>query len=95
MTGRILAGFVAVLLVVIAAIIVPLGITVTAQQRRDFADSAEIAARTYAGLAEERLDDRTASTALAGMLATAAAHGDRITLFPYTTLFRSDRKSVV
>jgi Flp pilus assembly protein TadG len=53
-TRRILAGFIAVLLAVLAAIVVPLGIVVTGQQRRDFRDAARGAARAVAALAEER-----------------------------------------
>lgn len=77
-TRRILVSFLAVLAVVIAAIIVPLGVIVTAQQRHDFTDSARAAARSLAGLAEEQLDDRASPTALPRLLATAAGAADRV-----------------
>ena len=78
MTRRILAGFLAVLVVVITAIIVPLGLIVTAQRRHDFTDSARAAARSLATLAEEQLDDHDSAAALPGLLATAASPGDRV-----------------
>jgi signal transduction histidine kinase len=78
MTRRILLSFVAVLVVVITAIIVPLGLMVTAQQRRDFTDSARAAARSLAGLAEEQLDDHGSIAALPRLLATAAGVDDRV-----------------
>lgn len=58
MTRRILAGFLGVLAAVIAAVVVPLGVLVTAQQRHDFRNEARTAARAVAALAEEKLDDR-------------------------------------
>lgn len=78
MTRRILAAFLAVLVVVITAIIVPLGVIVTAQQRHDFTDSARAAARSLASLAEEQLDDHASPAALPRLLATAADAGDRV-----------------
>jgi signal transduction histidine kinase len=78
MTRRILVSFLAVLAVVITAIIVPLGLIVTGQQRHDFTDSARSAARSLAGLAEEQLDDRTSPAALPRLLATAAGASDRV-----------------
>jgi signal transduction histidine kinase len=78
MTRRILASFLAVLVAVITAIIVPLGLIVTGQQRRDFADSARTAARGIAGLAEEQLDDHASVAALPGLLANAVGAGDRV-----------------
>lgn len=78
MTRRIMVSFLAVLVVVIAAIIVPLGVIVTAQQRHDFTDSARAAARSLASLAEEQLDDHASPAALPRLLATAAGAGDRV-----------------
>jgi signal transduction histidine kinase len=77
-TRRIVAGFVTVLVAVLAAIVVPLGIVVTAQQRRDFRDAARGAARAVAALAEEQLDDRTTSGALASGLPRIAGAGDSV-----------------
>lgn len=78
MTRRILASFLAVLVVVIAAMVVPLGLIVTGQQRRDFRDSARTAARSLAGLAEEQLDDHGSVAALPALLAKAVAAGDDV-----------------
>lgn len=75
MTRRILAGFLSVLITVIAAVIVPLGLTVTAQQRRDFIDGTQATARAIAALAEEHLDDKTGGP-LPRVLSQAAGDGD-------------------
>lgn len=75
MTRRILAGFLTVLVTVIAAVILPLGLTVTAQQRRDFLDVTQAAARAIAALAEEHLDDKTGGP-LPQVLSQAAGDGD-------------------
>lgn len=78
MTCRILTSFLAVLAVVITVIIVPLGVIVTAQQRRDFTDSARATARSVASLAEEQLDDHASPAALPRLLDTTADAGDRV-----------------
>lgn len=78
MTRRILVGFLAVLVAVITAIILPLGLILTGQQRHDFSDSARAAGRSLAGLAEEQLDDHASTAALPRLLATAAGAGDRV-----------------
>lgn len=58
MTRRILAGFVGVLVGVLALIVVPLGVSLSAQHRRDFRDAAKETAASLAAVAEERLGDR-------------------------------------
>ena len=78
MTRRILASFLAVLVVVITAIIVPLGAIVTAQQRLDFTDSVRAASHSLASLAEEQLADHGSSAALPSRLLAAAGAGDRV-----------------
>ena len=83
MTRRILAGFLGVLLAVIAAVVVPLGVLVTAQQRDDFRDGTRTAARAVAGIAEEQLDDRKPA-ALAAAMTKLAAAGDRIAVLDPT-----------
>ncbi|HZY76057.1 MAG TPA: HAMP domain-containing sensor histidine kinase [Jatrophihabitantaceae bacterium] len=77
MTRRILAGFLGVLVAVLAAIVVPLGLLVSTQQRDDFRDATRTAARAVAAVAEERLDDHQPA-ALATALAKLAAAGERI-----------------
>lgn len=83
MTRRILASFLAVLVVVIVAIIVPLGLIVTAQQRHDFTNSARAAARSLATLAEEQLDDHASLAALPRLLTAATDHGDRVAVLDH------------
>jgi signal transduction histidine kinase len=77
MTQRILAGFLGVLLAVIAAIVVPLGVLLSAQQRDDFRDGTHTAVRAVAAVAEEQLDDQTPA-ALTAALTQLASAGDRI-----------------
>ncbi len=84
MTRRILVSFLAVLAVVIAAIIVPLGLIVTAQQRRDFTDSTHAAAHSLASLAEEQLNDHASPAALPRLLTTTAAASDRVAVLDRT-----------
>ncbi len=84
MTRRILAGFLAVLIAVIAAVVVPLGFTVIAQQRGDFVQGTEAAARAIAALAEESLGDRAANRPLPQLLARAVGHGDTAVILDAT-----------
>ena len=78
MTRRILAGFLGVLVAVIVAMVVPLGLVVTAQQHRDFVESTRTAARGLAAVAEEQLDDHATSVPLPALLTGASGHGDRV-----------------
>jgi signal transduction histidine kinase len=77
-TRRITAAFLAVLLLVIAAVVVPLGVVETRQLRSDFRTAALTTARSLAAVAEERLDDRHPDPALPGRLARAAQAGDAV-----------------
>ncbi|MGI8695347.1 MAG: sensor histidine kinase [Mycobacteriales bacterium] len=72
MTGRILAGFLSVLIAVIVAIVVPLGLTVAGQQRHDFRAAAIASARALAAVVDEKLDDRSHRQTLPPVLARAA-----------------------
>lgn len=76
MTSRILAGFLTVLAAVIAAVIVPLGLTITAQQTRDFQTAARDAALSVRAVAEEHLDDKSGMSALTTVMSRFAAAGD-------------------
>lgn len=78
MTRRILASFLGVLLAVIAALVVPLGLTVTAQQRHDFRAAARATAQALAAVAEEQLADKTHDQALPRLLAQTADHHDAV-----------------
>jgi signal transduction histidine kinase len=74
-TGRIIAGFLGVLAVVLAGVVIPLGIIVTTQQREDFIDQIGRAARTIAAVGEEHLDDHAPATGLQVVLDRFAADG--------------------
>ncbi|MGI8869046.1 MAG: sensor histidine kinase [Mycobacteriales bacterium] len=78
MTRRILVSFLAVLLVLIAAVIVPLGITVSGQRRDDFRDSTRTAARAFAAVAEEHLDDQHPRAVLPRLLRRADRNDDQV-----------------
>lgn len=80
MTGRIVAGFLAVLTAVLVAVVVPLGLVVTAQQGRDFADQLDRAAAAVGAVAEEHLDDHATTAGLQGVLDRLTADGDRIVI---------------
>jgi signal transduction histidine kinase len=77
-TGRIVAGFVSVLAAVLIAVVIPLGLIVTAQQGRDFTDQVNRVAQAVGALAEEHLDDFAPVGALDGVIARLATGGYRI-----------------
>ncbi len=81
MTRRITAAFLAVLLLVIAAVAVPLGVIETRQLRTDFHSAADRTAHALAAVAEERLDDQNPDPALPGLLQRAAERGDGVAVF--------------
>ena len=80
MTRRILAGFLLVLLALLALVVVPLGATLSAQDRRDFVRAAEVAARRSAALAEERLGDQADAQDAVGVLTLPVDAGDGVVL---------------
>lgn len=57
MTRRILASFIGLLVFLLAAVVVPLGIKISSQQRHDFRQNATATARAIASAEEERLGD--------------------------------------
>lgn len=75
MTGRIIAGFLGVLAAVLVAVVVPLGVIVTAQQSRDFADQLDRAATAIGAVAEEHLDNDAAAIARQNIVGRFAAGG--------------------
>jgi signal transduction histidine kinase len=78
MTGRILAGFLGVLMVVIVAVVVPLGLVVSSQQSSDFRAAVHDADRAVAAVAEEHLDDNAPLAGLHTVVQRFVAGGDRI-----------------
>lgn len=76
MTRRILASFLGVLVGLLALVVVPLGASLSSQQRRDFSRSTHSAARSLAAIAEERLGEGRNSKASGGLrLPTEAGYG--------------------
>ncbi|MDQ6849549.1 MAG: HAMP domain-containing histidine kinase [Actinomycetota bacterium] len=84
MTRRILAAFLAVLIAVIAAVIVPLGLTVTAQQRRDFVHVTQATGLTIAAFAEEDLGDKVAQGPLPQLLSRVTGPDDAAVIIDAT-----------
>lgn len=78
MTRRILLGFLGVLVVVIVAVVVPLGLVVSSQQTSDFRAGAQDADRAVAAVAEEHLDDNAPLSGLQTLVGRFVARGDRI-----------------
>ena len=78
MTRRILLGFLGVLVVVIVAVVVPLGIAVSSQQTSDFRAATQDAARAVSAVAEEHLDDNAPLSGLRTVVGRFVAGGDRI-----------------
>jgi signal transduction histidine kinase len=78
MTRRILLGFLGVLIVVIVAVVVPLGFVISSQQTNDFRAATQDANRAVAAVAEEHLDDNAPLTGLRTVVQRFVAGGDRI-----------------
>jgi signal transduction histidine kinase len=79
-TRRIFAGFLAVLAVLLVAVVVPLGVRLSSQEREDFQRAAGSAARSLAAVEEEALGDRTGGRAAAATLHRLAERGDGVVL---------------
>lgn len=84
MTRRILLGFLGTLVLVLAALVAPLGIVITGQQDKDFRANARDAAGAVAAVAEEHLDDRAPVTGLTTVVDRFAAGGDRVAVLDRT-----------
>lgn len=78
MTRRIVAGFLGVLIGLLALVVVPLGIRISSQQRRDFRANAQSAALELANTEEERLGDARDSGDSAAPNRPLVAAGDRL-----------------
>jgi signal transduction histidine kinase len=78
MTRRILLGFLGVLVIVIVAVVVPLGFVISSQQTNDFRAATHDADRAVAAVAEEHLDDNAPLTGLRTVVGRFVAGGDRI-----------------
>jgi signal transduction histidine kinase len=81
MPRRIALSVLALIAVVLGVVAVPLGIVVSAQDRRAFSDDTVAAATVVANAAEERLDDGILGPGLARAVMGLAADGYRISVF--------------
>lgn len=75
MTSRLIAGFMTVLVALLAAVVIPLGVIVTRQQTRDYIDQTGRVAQTIAAVAEEHLDDHSSPSSLRTVLGRFAEAG--------------------
>jgi signal transduction histidine kinase len=80
MTRRIRAGFLGVLLFLLALLVVPLGIKISAQQRDDVRTTAQASARALANAEEERLGDPGDAEGPRGRTAPTVDAGDGVVI---------------
>ena len=76
MTRRILASFLGLLVFLLAAVVVPLGIKISSQQRHDFRQNTTATARAIASAEEERLGDNGDATDRAQTTPPSVDDGD-------------------
>lgn len=81
MTRRIFWTFLALIAVLLVLAVVPLGLSMAANERASFRYGAEDSARLVASAAEELLGDHDSAASMNKALATAAAHGDCVTVY--------------
>jgi signal transduction histidine kinase len=78
---RIALAVLALIVGLLAVVVIPLGLLVSAQDRRDFQASTATAATTVANVAEERLDDHAHGTALTRSIHEMGRQGDRLAVY--------------
>ena len=71
----------ALIIVLLAVVAVPLGLLISAQDRRDFRASAATAATTVANVAEERLGDGVHGSALGRSIRELGRQGDEVAVY--------------
>lgn len=81
MARRIALTVIALIAILLSTVVVPLGMITAGQDRRDFEGEAATATAALAGVAEEHLDDRSASRALARSIAELSRHGDQVAVY--------------
>jgi signal transduction histidine kinase len=81
MTRRIALTVMALVTVLLALAVVPLGLSLTARERTSFRDSAEAADRAIAAAAEEHLSDQRSSASMRQLLNRAKQAGDCAAVF--------------
>lgn len=81
MAQRIAVAMLALITALLAVVAIPLGLLISAQDRRDFRASATTAATTVANVAEERLDDHVHGTALSRSIRELGRQGDQLAVY--------------
>ncbi len=81
MARRIAVAVVALITVLMAVVAIPLGLLISAQDRRDFQASTTTAAATVANVAEERLDDGEHGPALGRSIREMGRQGDQLAVY--------------
>jgi signal transduction histidine kinase len=78
---RIALAVLALITVLLAVVAIPLGLLISAQDRRDFRAGAATAAATVANMAEERLNDHAHGTALGRSMREMGRQGDELAVY--------------
>jgi signal transduction histidine kinase len=78
---RIAVTVLALITVLMAVVAIPLGLLISAQDRRDFQASTTTAAATVANVAEERLDDGDQGPALGRSIREMGGQGDQLAVY--------------
>jgi signal transduction histidine kinase len=78
---RIAVAELALITVLMAVVAIPLGLLISAQDRKDFRASTATAAVTVANVAEERLDDGDHGPALARSIRAMGRQGDQLAVY--------------
>ena len=81
MARRIALAVLALIIGLLAVVVIPLGLLVSAQDHRDFQASTATAATTVANVAEERLDDHAHGTALGRSIREMGRQGDQLAVY--------------
>jgi signal transduction histidine kinase len=81
---RIALAVLALIIGLLAVVVIPLGLLVSAQDRRDFQASTATAATTVANVAEEPLADHAHGTALARSIRGMGRQGDQLAVYDAT-----------
>ena len=81
MARRIAVAVLTLIIALLAAVAIPLGLLIAAQDRRDFRSGQSGAASILATVAEERLDDGVHGTALARSIRQLGGQDDRVAVY--------------
>src|SRR6201992_389317 len=81
MARRIAVAVLTLIIALLAAVAIPLGLLIAAQDRRDFRSGQSGAASILATVAEERLDDGVQGTALARSIRQLGRQDDRFAVY--------------